>query len=282
MPEMQHAGREISVLAAHVRMQEPYQQIGILTAPSVIIRIETIDAVEIISPDREIARTRMLPFAGTQFAQRPERQRQHRCKPVDIVAAAPADPGRKIPVFRLEMLRQDAPREILRHQDAVAGDEPTALSQRTMTCNEAGTRDAIAIEEDTIVAPAFEDRAIADFAGTEPAMFMPDVFEAAAKFRFPKFLFPLRDQRSGSRTRSIIGDNHLEIAIRLPRKRTQNNLERVLAIVRRDDDGDEISHAAVPSARLSCNGSKFPRRSRPRAKSPHVHPEIPPSEDRSG
>ena len=52
---MQHAGCEISVFAAHVRMQEPHQQIGILTAPAVMIGIETVDAVEIASPNSKVA-----------------------------------------------------------------------------------------------------------------------------------------------------------------------------------------------------------------------------------
>jgi hypothetical protein len=53
---MQHAGREIPVLCAARPLQETHQKIGILAAPSIIVGIETVDAVEIHFADRsEIA-----------------------------------------------------------------------------------------------------------------------------------------------------------------------------------------------------------------------------------
>ena len=50
----------------------------------------------------------------------------------------------------------------------------------------------------------------------------------------------LRKHRDGYR--AVIGDHQLEIAIGLPRQRTQNRVERIHAIIGRDDDGNQVVH----------------------------------------
>src|SRR6266508_6680892 len=104
MPKMDDAGREAAVLAAHARMQQADQQIGILATPAAEARIEAVDPVEIGPPDREIAGTRAQPCPRLQLAQRTERQPQHGGEPIDAAACASADPFGEAPFLRPQAL----------------------------------------------------------------------------------------------------------------------------------------------------------------------------------
>src|SRR2546421_4642891 len=89
MPKMQHAGRKCPILAAHAGMQESDQQIGILQTPAAEYAVESIDAIEVAAPDRQIAGARALPIPAAQLAQWAERQPQRREQPVDFAALPP-------------------------------------------------------------------------------------------------------------------------------------------------------------------------------------------------
>ena len=67
---MQDAGGESAVLAPHAGAQQAHDDIGILLAPAAIFRVEAIDAIEIPTPDRQIAGARALPGVLPQAAQR--------------------------------------------------------------------------------------------------------------------------------------------------------------------------------------------------------------------
>ena len=87
MPQMQHAGGEIAVLAAHAGAHEPDQQIGILQPPAAIGRVEAVDPVEIAAPDREIARARAAPGArAAACASGPSGNAEQRRQAVDAAA----------------------------------------------------------------------------------------------------------------------------------------------------------------------------------------------------
>src|SRR5664280_485966 len=58
MPEMDDAGRKGAILAAHAGMQQPHDDVGILLAPAAKVGVERVDAIEIGSPNSQIARPR--------------------------------------------------------------------------------------------------------------------------------------------------------------------------------------------------------------------------------
>src|SRR5512135_2974642 len=99
MPQMQDAGCEHAVLAAHAGMQQPHDKVGILLAPAVVVGIETIDAIEIGAPDRKIAGTRAAPRPLPKPSQRPERQTYQRRQPIDAATPAFHQPASKSPCF---------------------------------------------------------------------------------------------------------------------------------------------------------------------------------------
>ena len=53
--QVNDAGREAPILAAHAGMQQPHEEIGILTAPAAEACIEAVDPFEVRPPDREVA-----------------------------------------------------------------------------------------------------------------------------------------------------------------------------------------------------------------------------------
>src|SRR5207302_10272212 len=84
MPQMQHAGCEVSILAAEPRMQEADQQIGIFETPAAESCVEAVHPIEIAPPDREIARTRPPPRARSQLPQYSRRNLHQRREAVDL------------------------------------------------------------------------------------------------------------------------------------------------------------------------------------------------------
>ncbi len=106
-----------------------------------------------------------------------------------------------------------------------------------MSGDEIRPHDAIAIEENDVVAARGQNGAVADFTGPEAAVLVPYVFDAVPDGRLETV-----DQRSRRRARAIVGDQHLKVGIALTRERAQHRGERVLAVVGRDDDGNQLGH----------------------------------------
>ena len=149
-----------------------------------------------------------------------------------------ASQRREPPGLRLQALAQNFFGERARQQHAVAGDEPAGLGEPPMGGDEVRPQDAVAVEEDAVVAARREDRPVADLAGAEAAMLVPGVRERDAEPRLPA-----RDQRGGRRARAVVGDHHLELPVGLARERAQHRVERVRALVGRHDDGDAVAHS---------------------------------------
>ena len=81
-----------------------------------------------------------------------------------------------------------------------------------MRRDEIGRRDAVAVEEDAVVAAAGENGAVADFRGAKTAVSLPDVTERNSKPRAPA----LHHSR-GRGARAVVGNHNLETAIALTR-----------------------------------------------------------------
>ena len=128
-----------------------------------------------------------------------------------------------------------------RQQRAIAGDEPAGLGKPSVDADEIRPRQAVAVEKYDVIAVGYADRAIADFAGAKAAMLVPDMGERNAEPGLP-----LLDQRRGGRRRAVVGHEDLEVAILLARQRAKHGIERVFAIVRGDDDGDQPAHRRRP------------------------------------
>src|SRR5262249_11199447 len=110
-----------------------------------------------------------------------------------------------------------------------------------MACDKIWPDDAVAVEKYAIRSLRGQYRVIANLSGAEAAIGMPDVLETAADFRLPAF-----DQPCSGRSGAIIGHNNLESGVRLSRKRSQDCIERIFAIIGRDDDRKEFGHINTP------------------------------------
>src|SRR5262249_29446502 len=100
---------------------------------------------------------------------------------------------------------------------------------------------AVAIEKYAICSLRGQYCVIANLSGAEAAIGVPDVLETAADFCLPAF-----DQPCSGRSGAIIGNNNLESGVPLPRKRSQDCIERILAIIGRDDDRNHFGHISYP------------------------------------
>ena len=83
-----------------------------------------------------------------------------------------------------------------------------------MCRDEVGPRDAVAVEEDAVVAAAGEDGAVADFGGAKAAILLPDMAERNAEPRSPAL-----HQGGGAGARAVVRDHDLEAAVALARQR---------------------------------------------------------------
>src|SRR5262249_7649295 len=163
--------------ATQAAMQQSDQQVGILAAPTAEASIESVDPLEIGAPNRKIAGARPPPLTRPQLAQRPERQPQPRGQPIDGAAQALPHPAGCAPDFTLQVVAQHGRGESRGEQHAVSGDEPSAFGELAMRRDEVARYDAIAVEEDAVVAAADQDGTIADLCGAKAAIGVPHVVE---------------------------------------------------------------------------------------------------------
>ena len=163
---------------------------------------------------REIAGLRALPAFAVELAQRPERQPQRRHQPIDAAARAAArSRAAKFHSSAASPCGEHGIGQFARQQNAVAGDEPARLGEPAMRGDEIGARQAIAVEEDAEFAGARANAAVADLAAAEAEMLVADVLERHRQARRPAF-----DDARGVRPRAVVGNDDLEIAVRLMRQ----------------------------------------------------------------
>ncbi len=223
-------------------MQQPRDDVRILLAPPAIRCIKAVDALKIGAPDREIAGARALPAAFPNPAQWTERNAQDRGKAIGTAAQALGNPADQTPAFDGELLLQHFRGERRREQDAIARHERTALCKSPVHRDEIRPRDAVAVEENTIAAARGQDRAVANLGGAKALVGMPDMIEPPVEFGLP-----LADQTRRGGTGAVVGNDHLEVRICLPRERSEDRIECVLAVESGDDDGDQLGHGALSS-----------------------------------
>src|SRR6516165_4404037 len=221
-------------------MDEPNEQIGVFTSPAAECRIEAVNAIKVATPDRKIAGARAAPLPRSELAHRPERQTRHRSQSVDPAAQALFDPLAGRPRVRPQALAQHRRRQGLREQHTIAGDEPAALRQSAVPCNEIGAHEAIPVEKYAVLAATGQDRAVAYFGCTEPAVHLPDVAERDTDARAPTLY-----QGGGRRPRAVVGDHRLKLPVGLACQRRQYSPERVGTIVGRHNEGDGTGHVAL-------------------------------------
>ena len=124
-----------------------------------------------------------------------------------------------------------------------------------MRGDEIRARQAIAVEEDANFSGTGENAAVADLTAAKTAMFVPDVLERHRQPRLPAF-----DDVRCFRPRTVVGDDDLEILVRLTSQCAQGGIERIHAVIGRDDDGNErrAAHDLAPVRRVAV--AAMPRR----------------------
>src|SRR2546423_2767142 len=185
VPEMQHAGREAPILALDAAADHADDDVGILQTPADEGGFKSVDSIEIGAEEGEIPTAHAVPLIRETLAQRSKRQAQQRQQAIDVAACAFHGPSAKTPAFGFEISCENAFRQPLRQQHAIAANKKTRLGKPAMRRDEIGPRQAVAVEENQIAARTRHDRAIADFGEAEPAVLLPDMLERHADLRGP-------------------------------------------------------------------------------------------------
>ena len=149
-----------------------------------------------------------------------------------------------------------------RQQNAVAGDEPAGLVEPAVHGDEIACRQAIAIEEDADLAGAGGNAAVADLAAAEAPVLVANMLERQRQAHAPAF-----DNARGIWPRTIVGNDDFEIAVRLLGERAQHRVERIFAIISRDDDGNQRRAVHGLSLARSAATVLGPRHCRNRSRS---------------
>jgi hypothetical protein len=115
--------------------------------------------------------------------------------------------------------------------------------------DEIRTRNAVAIEKHAEFAPSFQDRPVPDLRRAKSVVWLP-YMRKPFESRGPGF-----HQLRGGRSRTVVSDNDLEIPVSLPGEGAQYSRERILSVVGRHHDGDQLSHcpSLVIPAKAGCS-----------------------------
>ena len=114
-----------------------------------------------------------------------------------------------------------------------AGDEVPSPGEPGVRLHEVLSRDAVAVAEHENVTPGLRDRAVQDSTLPKPVVLLPEVGDREAGGR-PQLFDPDTRRRAGS----IVGDNHLEITVRLRPIAAQREFQFVRRVVRTEYDGN--------------------------------------------
>src|SRR5260370_15437516 len=84
MPQVQDAGCEPAILAAHTGPDEADEQVGVLAAPAAERGVEPVHFLEVRPPERHVAPPRTAPAPRTQLPPPPKPPRQQRRQALEV------------------------------------------------------------------------------------------------------------------------------------------------------------------------------------------------------
>ena len=123
--------------------------------------------------------------------------------------------------------------KVFRQEYAVARDHPAALGQPAVLRDVVGPRNAVAVEEQQVVARRPFGGAIACCTGAKAAVFLPDVLDGHRCRCTHRF-----DQGTCVIVGTVVSNNDLETAILLCDEPVEHRAQRVRPVIGRDDDRD--------------------------------------------
>jgi len=108
----------------------------------------------------------------------------------------------------VDVFAQNALGEPLAQQDAAAGNQEAGLRQRPVAADEVALRDAIAVQENDIVACCRQRAAVARHGGAKAFVRLPDMFQGHRRPGGQAF-----DAVPRVGSRAVISDNDFEILV---------------------------------------------------------------------
>jgi hypothetical protein len=195
-------------------MKKPHDQVGILSPPSSITRVETIDAIEIAARDCQIAGFCAAPIVVVDFAEWSEMQTYCWQQAVDMPPHSFARELGKFPGLSCQTACKHILSQFRGQQNAIAGYKPASFSEPPMVGDEICARQAVAIEENAIMSRTGADPPVADFAAAKVLVPLPNMFDSHRTT-----CRPILDYARRIGAGSVIGNDDFKIPIRLSGER---------------------------------------------------------------
>src|SRR5690606_6995357 len=158
---MQYPERQPRAAQGDSPVDQAHGELGILQAPAGEGLLEAVDREQVGAGEAEVRAAQQPPVAPAPPAAGHEGPVREWQEPVDAAAPALAQPARERPGMGGRALALDAFGVFAREQDAVARQRDAGPAQAGDASDEAGPRDAVAIEEVQPVASAAQGREIA-------------------------------------------------------------------------------------------------------------------------
>jgi hypothetical protein len=214
-------------------VEQAHHQVRILVAPSRKTLVEAVYALQVAAPDGQVAALDAAPGKAVAHAPQVGPAQAQLQGLVEVAAQAPGQARGDGGGGNRDAFVQHAPRQALAHQDAAARHQAARLRQRAVAGDEVALRDAVAVQEDDVVAVRGQGAAVARHRRAKALVGLPDVANRHRRALCQPFYAVAR---VGSR--AIISDNDFEILVVLHKTCPHHRFQRVRPVVGGDHDRD--------------------------------------------
>ena len=228
-----HARRAMPDLAsAEPQIHQPLAEGAILAAIG-HVEIEPVRLDDCVSPGRRVMAVPRRARRRDRIEQGSQRRRPR--EPQRAMSGLPARCPQPLHVRhapRADVIDGDALAHLCRKLQVAARQESAGRCVADVYRHEILARDAVAVGEDEILGVRRHDRAVEDLRLPEAAVLVPHVLNAQP--RLPPHAL---DHLGGLRSRPVIGDDDVEVAVGLHGVSPQDLLQPPRLVVGREDDG---------------------------------------------
>ena len=228
----------MGALAPNAMAREAQHHVRILMSPTDEAFVESIDRHVVAAPDRQVAALDAVPFDCAVVAHAGVRKMQQRHDLVGIAGQALAQPVAQAALVDRIGGRQDFLRERLGQQHAAARHHESLFRQQAVPGDVVRTGDAVAVEENQVFALGRVHAEVARGRCSETVVGLPGMhqpFHAAGMRRVAKGGQGVARGLAGT----VIGDDDLEVRVRLVEQGADHGGQRIGAVVGGDDDRDQ-------------------------------------------
>lgn len=222
---------------------KPERDVDILLTPPLVAHVVAVDLNEVGPRDTEqvsVSAARRLVFRESGLANSSPIARGEGNERRGLTPQV--QPPRATPMLNRQLLRENTRRQLPRELHAPAGNEPPRPSARAERPYEVTPWNRLAVNDHEVLSVRREDSEVEYPCEPEAGIRLPHVRETTAEVGAP-----VLDDSCRWVPGAIVGDDDVEVGIRLIRERSKNRIERVVPLVGANDDRDTRSRPIAAS-----------------------------------